>query len=110
MTLARVLARVSSGKSPAIFQQATLAIEDPSPRLGAKTVLIAMPESRDFVDARKGLGTEIKWDFNITTLHEALGLQAVNLIFDLADNDWNVGDCHSPEMRSLSRPETRLHF
>lgn len=43
------------------------AFEDPPARPEAKTVLIAMPESRDFVDARKGLVTEIKRDFNIVT-------------------------------------------
>lgn len=42
-------------------------IEDPPAKAGAKTVLIAMPESRDFKEARKGLVTEIKRDFNIAT-------------------------------------------
>jgi hypothetical protein len=43
------------------------AIEDPPARPGAKTLLIAMPESRDFVDARKGLVAEVEKDFNVTT-------------------------------------------
>lgn len=43
------------------------AFEDPPARPEAKTVLIAMPESRDFLDARKGLVTEIKRDFNVVT-------------------------------------------
>jgi putative ABC transport system substrate-binding protein len=49
-------------------QPAMPSIEDPPARPGAKTVLIAMPESRDFAEARKGLVTEIKRDFNVTTL------------------------------------------
>lgn len=44
------------------------AIEDPPARPGAKTVLIALPHSRDFLDARRGLVTEIKRDFNIATM------------------------------------------
>ncbi len=43
-------------------------IEDPVHRPEAKTVLIALPSSRDFLDARKGLVTEIKRDFNVVTL------------------------------------------
>jgi hypothetical protein len=43
-------------------------LEDPASRPGAKTVLIALPQSRDFLDARKGLVTEIKRDFNIATM------------------------------------------
>lgn len=41
--------------------------EDPPARPETKTVLIAMPESRNFLDARKGLVTEIKRDFNVVT-------------------------------------------
>jgi hypothetical protein len=48
-------------------QNAKVAIEDPPAKPGAKTLLIAMPDTRDFVDARKGLVSEIKKDFNVTT-------------------------------------------
>jgi predicted small secreted protein len=57
----------TSGVGEQKDQQAGAPIEDPPARAGAKTVLIAMPESRDFKDARKGLVTEIKRDFNVTT-------------------------------------------
>jgi len=42
-------------------------IEDPPGKPGAKTLLIAMPDSQDFLDARKGLVTEIEKDFNVST-------------------------------------------
>jgi putative ABC transport system substrate-binding protein len=58
----------TSGVAEHKDQEIVPAIVDPPARPGAKTVLIAMPESRDFADARKGLVTEIKRDFNITTL------------------------------------------
>jgi hypothetical protein len=57
----------TSGMGEQQDQVAKIAIEDPPARPGAKALLIAMPDSRDFVDARKGLVSEIKKDFNITT-------------------------------------------
>jgi putative ABC transport system substrate-binding protein len=44
------------------------AIVDPPSLPGAKTILIALPLSRDFLDARRALVTEIKRDFNIATV------------------------------------------
>jgi ABC-type uncharacterized transport system substrate-binding protein len=43
------------------------ASEDPPQRPGRKTLLIAMPDSPDFLDARRGLVTEIRRDFNVST-------------------------------------------
>jgi hypothetical protein len=63
-----LVACATSGVGDQQDQLAKIVIEDPPARPGAKTLLIAMPESRDFADARKGLVTEIKKDFNITTL------------------------------------------
>ena len=48
-------------------QTAKPVIEDPPGRPGGRTLFIAMPDSRDFLDARRGLVTEIKKDFNVTT-------------------------------------------
>jgi len=48
-------------------QQGKIDIEDPPARPSAKALLIAMPEARDFADARRGLVSEIKKDFNVTT-------------------------------------------
>jgi putative ABC transport system substrate-binding protein len=42
-------------------------IVDPPARPGAKGLLIAMPDARDFVDARKGLVAEVHKDLNVTT-------------------------------------------
>lgn len=44
------------------------AIEDPPAKPDGRTVLIALPQSRDFLDARRGLVSEIKRDFNVTTM------------------------------------------
>jgi putative ABC transport system substrate-binding protein len=43
-------------------------IDDPPAKPNAKTVLIALPRARDFLDVRRGLVTEIKRDFNVTTM------------------------------------------
>ena len=58
----------TSGVAQLNDQGTAPAIVDPPARPGAKTVLIAMPDTLDFAEARKGLVTEIKRDFNITTL------------------------------------------
>jgi putative ABC transport system substrate-binding protein len=58
----------TSGLGEQKDQQATASVQDPPPRPGAKTVLIAMPALGDFLDARKGLVAEIKRDFNVSTL------------------------------------------
>lgn len=42
-------------------------IVDPPARAGAKGLLIAMPDARDFLDARKGLVAEVQKDLNVTT-------------------------------------------
>lgn len=43
-------------------------IEDPPSKPNGKTVLIGLPQSRDFLDARRGLVSEIKRDFNVITM------------------------------------------
>jgi hypothetical protein len=58
----------TSGVGEQKDKQTAPAIEDPPGKPGAKAILIAMPEARDFLDARKGLVSEIKKDFNITTM------------------------------------------
>ena len=47
-------------------------------------LLVGVP---NLVDPAETLGT-----LAAVPDHEALGLQAANLIFDLADNDWNVAE------------------
>ncbi len=42
-------------------------IQDPPARSGGKSLLIAMPDSREFLEARRGLVTEVEKDFNVTT-------------------------------------------
>jgi ABC-type uncharacterized transport system substrate-binding protein len=43
------------------------AIEDPAPKAGLPAILIAMPNSADFVNVREGVA-EIEGSFNVTTL------------------------------------------
>jgi putative ABC transport system substrate-binding protein len=47
-------------------------------------LLVGVP---NLVDPAQPFGT-----LSVVPDHESLGLQAANLIFDLADNNWNVGD------------------
>jgi hypothetical protein len=42
-------------------------IADPAPRPGAPVVLIAMPDSSEFLDVRRTLVAEIRKNFNVTT-------------------------------------------
>jgi putative ABC transport system substrate-binding protein len=68
LACAAIVSCATSGVVEQRGQKTASTIVDPPAKPDAKTVLIAMPESPDFVDARKGLIAEIERNFNVTTL------------------------------------------
>lgn len=49
-------------------QPSSLMSEDPPAKPGVPTLLIAMPDSHDFVSARNSLVAEVRKDFNVSTM------------------------------------------